>query len=128
VNTNVSVKLVYQDIKEQCTLDVINLNNYGVILGTPWMYQHAVCLGFNPARVIIGIDEAQPLKTGVDTKLMVASLSPEEERIESVREQLRQYAAPLCKDVHETDLPPFRAINHTIPLIKENKIYLWRPS
>ena len=28
----------------------------------------------------------------------------------------------------ETDLPPFRAINHTIPLIDKSKIYPWRPS
>ena len=29
------------------------------------------------------------------------------------------------KEVDETDLPPFRIINHTIPLIDESKIYPW---
>ena len=39
VNARATVKLKYQGIDETRTLDVINLNNYDVILGTPWMYQ-----------------------------------------------------------------------------------------
>ncbi len=128
VNSRATVKLKYQDINETRTFDVINLNNYDVILGTPWMYQHKVCLGFNPARVVIGSDDVLPLKTGIDTKLMVSMLTPEDRLVESAREELRQYAAPLCKEVNETDLPPFRAINHTIPLIDVTKTYPWRPS
>lgn len=128
VNSRATVKLKYQEIDETRTFDVINLNNYDVILGTPWMYQHKVCLGFNPARIVIGSDEVLPLKAGLDTKLMVSMLTPEDRLIESAREELRQYAAPLCKEVNETDLPPFRAINHTIPLIDVTKTYPWRPS
>ena len=128
VNARATVQLHYQTIKEKRTLDIINLNNYDLILGTPWMYQHKICLGFNPARVVIGSDEALPLKAGVDTKLMVSMLSPEEVRIEAVRNELRQYAEPLCKEMGETSLPPLRAINHTIPLIDESKTYSWRPS
>lgn len=48
--------------------------------------------------------------------------------IERAREELIKYAEPLCKTMDETDLPPFRAINHTIPLIDEKKVYKWRPS
>ena len=129
VNARASVNLKYQGINESHTLDIINLNNYDLILGTPFMYQHQICLGFNPARVVVGSDIALPLKAGLDTKLMVAMLGTlEEKQIESVRENLRQYADPICKEVHKTDLPPFRAINHTIPLIDESKIYPWRPS
>ena len=128
VNARASVKVKYQSISETRTLDIINLNNYDVILGTPWMYQHQVCLGFNPARVVIGSDEPLPLKAGLDTKLMVSMLTPEEKQVESVREELRQYAEPLCKEMDETDLPPLRVINHTIPLIDESVTYPWRPS
>ena len=128
VNARVTIKLKYQEIDETRTLDVINLNNYDVILGTPWMYQHKVCLGFNPARIVIGSDNALPIKSGLDTKLMVSALSTEDKQVEAAREELRQYALPLCKEVHETDLPPFRAINHTIPLIDVSKTYPWRPS
>jgi Retroviral aspartyl protease len=125
VNAKATVILKYQGINETRTLDIINLNNYDLILGTPWMYQHKVCVGFNPARVVVGSEDALPLKAGNDTKLMVSMLSPEEQQVESVREELRQYADSICKEVWETDLPPFRAINHTIPLIDESKIYSW---
>ena len=30
-------------------LDVVNLNDYDLILGTLWMSQHQVCIGLNPA-------------------------------------------------------------------------------
>jgi hypothetical protein len=46
----------------------------------------------------------------------------------NARDELMAYAEPLCRKVEETELPPFRAINHSIPLIDENKVYPWRPS
>ena len=128
VNSVTTVQLQYQDINEQRTFDIINLNGYDLILGTPWMHQHQVCIGFNPARVIIGSDVSQPLKVGTDTKLMVHAVTPEERDIEDARDELRRYTDPLCKEMAETDLPPLRAINHTIPLIDEKKTYPWRPS
>ena len=128
VNSVTTVKLQYQDINESRTFDIINLNSYDLILGTPWMHQHQVCVGFNPARIVIGSDEAQPLKAGNDTKLMVHALTPDGQAVEDAREELRQYAAPLCKGIAETNLPPLRDINHTIPLIDEEKTYPWRPS
>ena len=56
--------------------------------------------------MIVGTNEVQPLKVLPDTKLMVHLVSPQEQLIEEAREELRKYAAPLCKDVHETDLLP----------------------
>ena len=49
-----SAQLQYQGINEQCMFDIINLNSYDLILGAPWMYQHQLCLEFNPPCVIIG--------------------------------------------------------------------------
>ena len=51
VNAVGTVQFQYQGINETCTFDIINLNSYDLILGTPWMHQHQVCLGFNPAHV-----------------------------------------------------------------------------
>jgi hypothetical protein len=128
VNSVAVVNIKYQGIDEERTLDVININSYDIILGTPWMYQHQVCIGFNPARIIIGNDVAKPVKISSDTKLMVHALHPEDQSVDRARDELRRYADPLCREVDETDLPPFRAINHTIPLINENLTYTWRPS
>jgi hypothetical protein len=51
-----------------------------------------------------------------------------EDEMVKYRSELMEYAEPLFKKASETPLPPFRAINHTIPLIDEAKIYPWRPS
>ena len=128
VNAVTTVRIQYQNINEERTFDIININNYDMILGTPWMYQHKVCVGFNPAWMIIGSDEALPLQSGADTKLMVSAIDPEERQLEEAREELKKLAGPLCREVDEMELPLFRAINHTIPLIDENKTYPWRPS
>lgn len=80
VNSITTAQLKYQDINERRTFDIINLNSYDLILGTPWMHQHKICIGFNPARVVIGSDEPQPLKIGNDTKLLVNAVSFEASR------------------------------------------------
>jgi hypothetical protein len=128
INFRARSRFQYQGIDEERHFDIINLSNYDLILGTPWMYQHQICLGFNPARVVIGTDLALPIKKGADTKLMVQAIDVGTDELEEAREELRQYAEPLCKKMEDTDLPPFRAINHTIPLIDVNKKYPWRPS
>ncbi|KAF8804877.1 hypothetical protein BYT27DRAFT_7105938, partial [Phlegmacium glaucopus] len=56
INAVTRVQFQYQGINEQRTFDIININNYDLILGTPWMHQHQVCIGFNPARVVVGSD------------------------------------------------------------------------
>jgi hypothetical protein len=48
--------------------------------------------------------------------------------IEAIRQELIEYCEPLCAKAESTELPPMRAINHTIPLIDENKLYPWRAS
>ena len=54
------------------------------------MYQHQICLGFNPARVVVGSDTALAINSGVDTKLMSAGITLEEQEIKDVREELRR--------------------------------------
>lgn len=61
------------------------------------MHQHQICIGFNPARVVVGKDESIPLKMGSDTKLMVHALMPEEQQLDDAHEELCRYAEPLCK-------------------------------
>jgi len=92
------------------------------------MHQHQICIGLNPARVVIGSDVSRPIKQGPDTKLMSMSIETESDEIEAAWEKLLHYAEPLCRSVHEMELLPLRDINHTIPLIDVNKKYTWRPS
>ena len=83
VNAQATAKLSYQEINETHTFDIINLNNYDMILGMSWMYQHQICLGFNLARVVVESDEALPQKAGFDTKLIMSVLAPEDRHVES---------------------------------------------
>ena len=129
IMATVDVNYSYQNIETVRRFDIANLNDYDMILGTPWMYQHQVCIGLNPARIVIGSNEPLPILSGTDTKYLLGSSSfVADIGISDAQELLMAYAEPLCRNVAETELPPFRAINHSIPLIDEDKVYPWRPS
>ena len=106
---------------------MINLNDYDIILGTPWIYQHQVCIGLNPARIVVGSDEPLPITFGTDTRFLLSATLLDTD-VEVAPAELMAYAEPLCRNVDEMELPPLRAINHSIPLKDEDKIYPWRPS
>ncbi|QRW02440.1 Pol polyprotein/retrotransposon [Ceratobasidium sp. AG-Ba] len=108
INYSVVAKFLYQGIDEARRFDVINLDNYDMILGTPFLHQYEVIVLFSPPAVSIGSRTAKPILR--ETALVIESL-----------------AAHLCKSMAETPLPPFRAINHTIPIIDETKQYKTRP-
>ncbi|TBU36109.1 hypothetical protein BD309DRAFT_985179, partial [Dichomitus squalens] len=54
INCSVMAEFSYQDIRCQRRFDVVNLDNYDIILGTPFLFQHQVAIGLNPTRVSIG--------------------------------------------------------------------------
>jgi len=56
INSGAKVRFEYQNISEERYLDIINLSNYDVVLGMPWMYQHQACIGLDPPHVVIGCD------------------------------------------------------------------------
>ena len=66
VNTRAKVKVDYQSISEDRYFDIININSYDLILGTPFLHQHQICIGLNPARVVIGSDVSRPIRQGPD--------------------------------------------------------------
>ena len=51
-----------------------------------------------------------------------------EDELTKLRSKLRQEAEDLCANPLKTTLPPFRVVNHTIPLMDEQKIYWFRQS
>ena len=128
VNCGANVNFEYQNIKEERYFDIANISSYDLILGTPWIFQHGVWLGLNPARVVVGNAIAQPIRGDGVAKISARAVDVLETELERVRQELMEFARPLCKKPDETELLPFRAINHTIPLINEDEIYPWRPS
>ena len=106
----------------------MNLDNYDMILGTPFMYQHQVTIGFNPSRVIAGLNEPLEMKGPKVTSITSAVADVFNKGLDKICEELRQEAKDLCPDTSKTTLPLFQAVNHTIPLVKEDKVYKFRPS
>ncbi|KAJ8594346.1 hypothetical protein M405DRAFT_703551, partial [Rhizopogon salebrosus TDB-379] len=128
INCCVTVDFRYQDVKGPRRFDVANLDNYDMILGTPFIYQHRVMIGMNPTRVAIG--SAQPAPIDGEGIIVVSAAVTDllEGELDKLREGLRAEAQDLCMDTAKTALPPLRAVNHTIPLIDEKRTYSWRPS
>jgi hypothetical protein len=129
VNLGATVRLEYAGICKERWFDIINIDTYDMILGTPFMFQHSCAVGFNPTRVIIDSVEALPIKGGIDiTTLQSRAMDLLDNELERAQELLRSYAAPLCQKAEQTDLPPLREVNHRIPIIDESKAYSFRPS
>jgi len=128
VNFGVKARFQYQGTDYKQYFDVINLQSYDMILGTPFLYQHRVLVGLNSPRVVLGSKEPLEMKGTQVSVLESRATEVYEESLERVRQKLRDLARLLCSQAGATALPPLRAINHTIPLIDEGKIYPWRPS
>jgi transposase InsO family protein len=127
-NYGTKVNLQYQGINSSRYFDIINLDGYDLILGTPFMYQHKVSIGLNDPRVMIGSSEPLPMEGENVAVLTSRAIDVLEEQLEAARQELRDYSADICKKAMETALPPLRKINHRIPLIDPDKAYPWRPS
>ncbi|EJD49909.1 hypothetical protein AURDEDRAFT_160931 [Auricularia subglabra TFB-10046 SS5] len=106
INVEVSARFQYQDIDCEKRFDIANLDNYDLILGTPFLWQHSVAIGLNPTRVLIG--NAKPLTIhGSEVFSLSASAAiVEEERLEELRKQPKHECEDLCKDAWLTELPP----------------------
>lgn len=123
-----SARLEFGTIDCDRHFDIMNLDNYDVILGTPFLYQHQVSIGFNDARIWIESPAPLPLEGEQVEVLSSRVMDTYEYEIEKCRKEIREYASDLFKDASQTPLPPLRAINHRIPLIDENKQYKFRRS
>lgn len=128
VNFSVKVRFQYQGTDYARYFDVINLQSYDMILGTLFLYQHQVMVGLNSPRIVRGSKVPLEMKGTQVSMLKSQATEVYEESLEQVREQLHELARPLCSQAGTTTLPPLWAINHSIPLIDEEKIYPWRPS
>ncbi|KAG2045859.1 hypothetical protein BDR06DRAFT_900090 [Suillus hirtellus] len=128
VNHGATAQLRYQTIDSKRYFDIINLQNYDLVLGTPFLFQHKVMIRLNPPRVVIGSADQQPMKGEQVMTFESRMLEVYEEKLDKVHAQLNELAQPLYAKASEMDLPPLCAINHMIPLIDKGKIYPWRPS
>ena len=128
INCGTTIRFQYQTIDCNRRFDLVNLDNYNAILGTPFLYQHQVAIGFNPSCVVVGSNEPLKMKGPEITMITLAAADLLDKGLNDIRRELRQEAEDLCPETSKTALPPMRAVNHLIPLIDEKKIYRFRPS
>ncbi|KAF4564444.1 hypothetical protein EYR36_002378, partial [Pleurotus pulmonarius] len=95
INWSCKANISYQTINEERVFDVINISNYDLILGTPFMYQHRLLLGLNPARVVVGSEASLPLDGPGVSRLASMSVDFGDAEVERARNTLREYARPL---------------------------------
>ena len=104
----------------------MNLDNYNIILETLFLFQHQVSIRFNDSR--LWIESAIPLPITGEQVTVISSkvINTYNQEIDKYRQEIKEYTKDLFKDTVETLLPLMRAINHTIPLINEDKKYKFR--
>ncbi|KIJ40082.1 hypothetical protein M422DRAFT_174233, partial [Sphaerobolus stellatus SS14] len=118
----------YQDIKEMRRFDILNLENYDIILGMPFLFQHKVTLTLNPTPVLINSIHPMEMKGPDIIHIFSLAVTFVEEDLQEIRYALMKEAADLCRSAEDTPLPPLQAINHRIPLKDPGKVYSWHPS
>ena len=106
VNHGMKVTLKYQEINSEQYFDITNLQNYDLILGTPFLFQHKVMVGLNESCIIIGSHEPVPIRGSQVQVLESRAADVLEEKVELVCKQLYRLAKPLCAKASETSLPP----------------------
>ncbi|KAG6877222.1 hypothetical protein C0992_010584, partial [Termitomyces sp. T32_za158] len=85
INFGAKVNLKYQMINEEQYLDIANLSGYDVILGTPWLFQHGVSVGFNPARVLVKHNNPVPMRGDDVSRIAARAVEAYDDRIECIR-------------------------------------------
>ena len=123
INCGTRVRFRYQSINCKRRFDIANLDNYDMILGTPFIYQHKVVIGLNPPCVVVGSDKPTEMNGPDVVTISSAAADLLDNGISELRTQLRAEADDLCPDTSRTALPPLRDVNHTIPLIDPKQIY-----
>ena len=93
------------------TFDVINIDSYNMILGTPFLYQHQVLLGFNPAQVTVRSNHSLPIRGTQAFTIESHATKILKDWVDSYHAQLQNYAKDICKEAVETPLAPLCAIN-----------------
>ena len=128
INCCVTIDFKYQEIDCKQRFDIMNLDNYDMILGTPFLFQHKVTIGLNPIRISVG--SARPVDIQGEEVVVITSAAADllEDELNQLCAELHHDAADLCQDGVCTELPPLCAVNYTIPIIDERRVDSWQPS
>ena len=63
------VEVEYQNVRETRRFDIMNIDGFDCVLGTPFLFQHGIVMGFNPYRVLVTHEKSVPIK-GPDVRTL----------------------------------------------------------
>lgn len=86
VNHKATVSFKYLEIDEKQTFYIMNINSYDMILGTLFMYQHQLDIGFNLSCVLIRSNECLPINAEQFVRLESRATQVAESYINQLRE------------------------------------------
>jgi hypothetical protein len=72
INYSAEAELAYAKIRSRRKFDVMNIDGYDLILGTPFIWQHKILVGLNPSRVVVGSDTPIPIQSGDDVGVLAS--------------------------------------------------------
>ncbi|KIK49944.1 hypothetical protein GYMLUDRAFT_119642, partial [Collybiopsis luxurians FD-317 M1] len=116
--------LISKQIKDEDYFDIANVDRYDVVLGTVFMRKHGISLDFENNKVRVSGELIPTLSEGEEVReLTRQNQTPyTEEDIPRLRKKWINSCKDIMNGVPEK-MPPFREVNHSIPLIDENKKY-----
>ena len=97
----------FQDISERRRFEIMNIESYDLILGTPFLFQHRVSVGFNPTKLAIGANISETMMGPEVASIASMTATIVESGLDDLGRMLREEATDLCKSAEETPLPPF---------------------
>ena len=129
ITYGVYATIEWEGIRAMHYFDVVNLGSvdYSIVLGTGFMYQYGLSLTINPFSVRALLPEGVPLEgPRLERALGLKSIE--------IGNQLQVWIDRLWKEAEDltceppNELPPWREVNHKIPLIDETAKYPYRPA
>ncbi|KII94476.1 hypothetical protein PLICRDRAFT_100279, partial [Plicaturopsis crispa FD-325 SS-3] len=119
ISYGTAVPVTIGPIIEDVYFDLVNLDRYDCIIGTPFMNRHNVCLDFGSQCIRLG-DDAIPALTVKAEAAIVVRPPPARRPWDKVSpgDECAKILGPL-----PLELPPMRAVVHNIPLINDDARY-----
>ena len=110
--------VIFDKINETRHFDIMNLQDYDIILGTPFLFQHKISIALNPSQVYVRSANSLPVHGEQVSKISSRVIDARTQAIEPARDLIMRHAAPLFRDAKDT--PLIRKISWTQSFILVN--------
>ncbi|KAF8190256.1 hypothetical protein K438DRAFT_1493603, partial [Mycena galopus ATCC 62051] len=123
INHGVTALCEYNDIKSEEYLDIVNLDQFDIIVGTKFMRKHKMSLDFQYNTICVaGVPSATEATNQHIQEMETGGVMYTEDDIPRLRDRWMEISMDIMSGVLEK-MPPMRAVNHQIPLIDEELLY-----